>query len=251
MAIAVPILASAFGASAAIGTALGISAGMATVAIGVLTTVSGIGAKIDKAAAKVFGKDLVMAANLVGGFAMAAGWNPADGLKLGNLSIGGAGAGGTSATSIDGLGATIDAAGGVDAVANGGITGAPGGISIDPSTGMPKTVPTPGQTPQRLAELRGYSSDPNAVTGPAIAAGGTPKGVLEQVGGWFDKQPERVKAALITVGGQAAAGAAQGFASAKEEERAIQERKRREKLFNSGSGTEYTYQPGVLPQTRG
>lgn len=250
MAIAIPIIASMTGASAAIGAAIGISANLVTVGIGVLSTVTGIGAKIDKAASKVFGKDLVMAANLVGGFAMAAGWNPADGLKLGDLTIGAGGAaagGGTSPGSIDGLGASIDAAGGVEAVANGGVTG------IDPMTGAPTTVSMPGQNPMRLGEIQGYESSAagSAATKAAVAPGMAPKGVLDQVGQWFDKQPERVKAALITVGGNAVAGAAQGYSSAKEQERAVEERKRRERLFNSGSGTEYTYQPGVLAQTRG
>lgn len=247
MAIAVPILASMTGASAAIGAAIGISANLVTLGVGVLTTVTGIGAKIDKAAAKVFGKDLVLGANLLGGFAMAAGWNPADGLKLGDLTIGGGGGGTSPGGSIDGLGASIDAAGGVDAVANGGISG------IDGATGAVTTVSMPGQNAMRLGEIQGYESSAagSAATKAAVAPGMAPKGVLDQVGQWFDKQPEKVKAALITVGGNAVAGAAQGYASAKEQERAIEERKRRERLFNSGSGTEYTYQPGVLAQTRG
>lgn len=247
MAIAIPIIASMTGASAAIGTALGISAGMATAGIGLLTTVTGIGAKIDKAAAKVFGKDLVMGANLLGGFAMAAGWNPAEGLKLGDLTIGGAsGSGGVSpGGSIDGLGASIDAAGGVDAVANGGISG------IDGATGAATTVAAPGQNAMRVAEIKGYENIAGSATRAAIDPGAAPKGVLDQVGQWFDKQPERVKAALITVGGNAVAGAAQGYASAKEQDKLIEEQKRRERLFKSGSGTNFTYQPGVLAQTRG
>ena len=82
MAIAVPILLSATGASAAIagvvGGALGmtISAGLVTAATGVLVGFSGIGKSINKAASKVFGEDLVNFANLAGGIAMASGWNP-------------------------------------------------------------------------------------------------------------------------------------------------------------------------------
>lgn len=66
MAIIVPILLSATGAAAAIGTAVGISATAVTAIASVAFQVSGINNKINKAASKVFGEDLVMIANVAG-----------------------------------------------------------------------------------------------------------------------------------------------------------------------------------------
>lgn len=66
MAIIVPILLSTTGAAAAIGTAVGISATAVTAIASVAFQVSGINNKINQAAAKVFGEDLVMIANVAG-----------------------------------------------------------------------------------------------------------------------------------------------------------------------------------------
>lgn len=66
MAIIVPILLSYTGAAAAIGTAVGISATAVTAIASVAFQVSGINNKINQAAAKVFGEDLVMIANVAG-----------------------------------------------------------------------------------------------------------------------------------------------------------------------------------------
>lgn len=71
MAIAVPFIMSATGASAAIGAAVGLSATMVSTITAVTFSITGISAKIDKAASKVFGKDLVMLGNVLGaGYAM-------------------------------------------------------------------------------------------------------------------------------------------------------------------------------------
>jgi hypothetical protein len=66
MAIVVPILLSYTGAAAAIGTAIGISATAVTAIASVAFQVTGINNKINKAASKVFGEDLVMFANIAG-----------------------------------------------------------------------------------------------------------------------------------------------------------------------------------------
>lgn len=66
MAIAIPILMAATGAGAAIGAAVGISATMATMITSVAFSVTGISSKIDKAAASVFGDDLVKVADIFG-----------------------------------------------------------------------------------------------------------------------------------------------------------------------------------------
>lgn len=73
MAIAVPFLMSATGASAAIGAAIGVSATMVSTVTAIAFSVTGINDKINKAASKVFGEDLVNFANIAGmGYAM---WN--------------------------------------------------------------------------------------------------------------------------------------------------------------------------------
>ena len=66
MAIVVPILLSYTGAAAAIGTAIGISATAVSAIASVAFQVTGINSKINKAASKVFGEDLVMIANVAG-----------------------------------------------------------------------------------------------------------------------------------------------------------------------------------------
>ncbi len=66
MAIIVPILMTATGASAAIGAAVGVSAAMVTTITTVAFTVTGINDKINQAAGDVFGEDLVKIGNLFG-----------------------------------------------------------------------------------------------------------------------------------------------------------------------------------------
>lgn len=97
MAIAVPFIMAASGASAAIGAAVGISATMVTTIASVAFQVTGVNDKINKAASKVFGDDLVKFANIAGaGYAM---FN-------GGFDIGGSGAGeaaaGLSKATLDG-----------------------------------------------------------------------------------------------------------------------------------------------------
>ena len=73
MAIAVPFIMAASGASAAIGAAVGISATMVSTIASVAFQVTGINDKINKAASKVFGEDLVNVANIAG--AVYGAWN--------------------------------------------------------------------------------------------------------------------------------------------------------------------------------
>lgn len=75
MAVAVPFLMSATGASAAIAGAIGagVTATMVSTVTAITFAVTGISEKINKAASKVFGEDLVNFANIAGaGYAM---WN--------------------------------------------------------------------------------------------------------------------------------------------------------------------------------
>lgn len=133
MAIAVPFLMAATGASAAIGTAIGISATMVSTIASVAFQVTGINNKINKAASKVFGDDLVKFANIAGaGYAM---FN-------GGFDIGGADAGGaaasidpSSAGSVNGMDAASDAFSAANSEAGGGLASDGfGGIYNAPGT---------------------------------------------------------------------------------------------------------------------
>lgn len=66
MAIAIPLLMSATGASAAIGAAVGLSSMAVSVISAVAFQVSGINDKVNRAAASVFGEDLVKIGNIFG-----------------------------------------------------------------------------------------------------------------------------------------------------------------------------------------
>ena len=133
MAIAIPFLMSATGASAAIGAAVGISATMVGTIASVVFQVTGINDKINKAASKVFGEDLVKFANIAGaGYAM---FN-------GGFDIGGADAGGaasaidpSSAGAINGMDAASDAFSAANSAAGGGlVSDGFGGIYNAPGT---------------------------------------------------------------------------------------------------------------------
>lgn len=133
MAIAVPFIMAASGASAAIGAAVGISATMVTTIASVAFQVTGINDKINKAASKVFGEDLVKFANIAGaGYAM---FN-------GGFDIGGADAGGaasaidpSSAGAVNGMDAASDAFSAANSAAGGGLASDGfGGIYNAPGT---------------------------------------------------------------------------------------------------------------------
>ena len=133
MAIAVPFFMAASGASAAIGAAVGISATMVTTITSVAFQVTGINNKINKAASKVFGEDLVGFANIAGaGYAM---FN-------GGFDIGGADAGGaasaidpSSAGAVNGMDAASDAFSAANSAAGGGLASDGfGGIYNAPGT---------------------------------------------------------------------------------------------------------------------
>lgn len=134
MAIAVPFIMASSGASAAIGAAVGISATMVTTIASVAFQVTGINDKINKAASKVFGEDLVKFANIAGaGYAM---FN-------GGFDIGGAADAGGAASAIDpssagavnGMDAASDAFSAANSAAGGGLASDGfGGIYNAPGT---------------------------------------------------------------------------------------------------------------------
>lgn len=134
MAIAVPFIMAASGASAAIGAAVGLSATMVGTIASVAFQVTGINNKINKAASKVFGDDLVKFANIAGaGYAMFNG-----GFDIG----GGADAGGaasaidpSSAGAVNGMDAASDAFSAANSAAGGGLASDGfGGIYNAPGT---------------------------------------------------------------------------------------------------------------------
>ena len=133
MAIAIPFLMSATGASAAIGAAVGLSATMVGTIASVVFQVTGVNDKINKAASKVFGEDLVKFANIAGaGYAM---FN-------GGFDIGGADAGGaasaidpSSAGAVNGLDAADNAFSAANSAAGGSLASDGfGGIYNAPGT---------------------------------------------------------------------------------------------------------------------
>lgn len=100
MAVVVPFIMAASGASAAIGAAVGISATMVSTIASVAFQVTGINDKINKAASKVFGEDLVKFANIAGaGYAM---FN-------GGFDIGGGATDASSLWDVNGMDAASDA----------------------------------------------------------------------------------------------------------------------------------------------
>lgn len=93
MAIVVPFLMTATGASAAIGAAVGLSATAVSTIASVAFQVTGVNDKINKAASKVFGEDLVKVVNIAGavygavngGFDIGKGAEAASGLSKATL----------------------------------------------------------------------------------------------------------------------------------------------------------------------
>lgn len=134
MAIVVPFLMSATGASAAIGAAVGVSATVVSAVTSVVFQVSGINDKINKAATKVFGEDLVKFANIAG---------VAYGAINGGFDIGGGAEGGAGAASaidasssmaVNGMDAASDAFSAAGGVASDGfeaMTGELGKAALD------------------------------------------------------------------------------------------------------------------------
>lgn len=134
MAIAIPFLMSATGASAAIGAAVGLSATMVGTIASVAFQVTGVNDKINKAASKVFGEDLVKFANIAGaGYAMFNG-----GFDIGGTADAGGAAASidpSSAGSVNGLDAASDAFSAANSAAGGGLASDGfGGIYNAPGT---------------------------------------------------------------------------------------------------------------------
>lgn len=232
MAVAIPIIMSATGASAAIGASLGaalgvgaISATAISIGTGLVMAATGISAKIDKAASKVFGKDLVTVANIAGGLYLAAG-----GFSGGEASGGFAGdataagydpgfgtSGGIIPTEVAGA-APVWSQAGADTM------GALVRANVDAAGGAATMAQAPAAT----------------IAQPQTGVGGA----LSKVGAAWDKAAPTTKSALIQAGGNLLAGVAQG----KAEEAAMDKRFEQEARYRSGSGLPY-WQKAPNPYT--
>lgn len=250
MAVVVPLVMAAAGATAT------------TIALtSIALAVTGISGKINKAATKVFGEDLVKVANIAGSMYLAFG---------GGFSGGGEAAAGAA----DGLGGVVDATGGIETaieMANNGGTSLAGGYAsaygadavVDATGGVETAVEAANNAvrPQAGAQLYGRDAALEARQAPgsgaARAGGSTPgaggaKGVFESAGGslgkakdWFSALPERTQAAVIQAGGELVMGAAGGYARGKQVEDEREARK------NHGSGTRLQRRHGVFQQPGG
>lgn len=170
IAIVVPFLMTATGASAAIGAAVGLSATMVSTIASVAFQVTGINDKINKAASKVFGEDLVGIANIAG---------MAYGAINGGFDIGSGAGGAASAIDASSAGAVngSDFASDMFSSAN---SAAGGSLASDGMGGIYNPPGTPGNVIDSLAKngLSGaneYTSDGgmNSVEMNAIAPGQT------------------------------------------------------------------------------
>lgn len=144
MAIVVPFLMTATGASAAIGAAVGLSATMVSTIASVVFQVTGINDKINKAASKVFGEDLVGIANIAG---------MAYGAINGGFDLGGAADAGGAASAIDASSAGAvngsDFASDMFSTAN---SAAGGSLASDGLGGIYNAPGTPGNVIDSLAK---------------------------------------------------------------------------------------------------
>lgn len=175
MAVAIPIVMAVSGASAAVGAAIGVSAALVTAGATVLATATGVSGAINKAATKVFGKDLVKAANVVGSIYMATSGFSADG---GATDA-------SSANAVNGLDAASDAAaaasGGAQSGyatidASGGVTQLAGADAAAAATKFATQSANAASTGQGLVDTaltttKKYLGDPKVV-GSVLQAGG-------------------------------------------------------------------------------
>lgn len=208
MAVAIPLIMGATGASAAIGAAVGLSATAVSMGTGLLLGATGINAKIDKAASKVFGKDLVKLGNIAGlVYGAAGGFGGASPSEVfGNLGFGGAAA----------AQGALPAAGGnpFDAGSLSSAGGFEGGFQAPPSV-LDGALASNVQAAATMNPSMPTAMQPPGATAPKAA------GLTQIWNGMGDKG----QAALIQMGGNLLSGMAAGKAEEENNER-----------YRSGSG---------------
>lgn len=244
MAIAIPILLMATevgaGIAAAVGAAIGVGATTVAIGTGLVLSATGISAKIDKAASKVFGKDLVNFANIAGSIYLAGGamgaWDTASG-SLASAAAGGAGGVSPPPGSLENAAFMEANAGGVMADPTAGVAQANMGLNMDP-TATPAnqgvTQPTNPNASLKAAKL-----------GTTPAGTGTVDTATQKAAGIWNGLGDRTQAAALQIGGNILSGAAQGKAAQAAEAARIANENR----YRSGSGLSYWQQrPSYTPR---
>ena len=254
MAVAIPLVMMAAGAST-----------VYIAAAAVVLAATGVGGKINQAASKVFGKDLVNAANIAGSLYM-------------GYSAMGADAGG-------GLGQAVDATGGLEtaleSTANTGLQAAnpsdfgyqpdanidgasalkapaldpgadPSSFASDPTSrsvfdaagggqSQMANANAPQTSPDSLDQADQWGSSQQRFTTDSRDAGmlknmkdltATDQSATGRAMKWFNDLPDRTKASVIQAGGQFISGAASGYGRGQELEDSRNERR----MYGSGSG---------------
>lgn len=242
MAIAVPLVLAAAGASTGV-----------IVGITVAAAVTGISAKIDKAATKVFGKDLVLAANLVGAAYMA--WS---GGAFGGGEAGGAAAAEAGAAGAAEAGAGA-AAGTEAAAASGGVldVGAAmnsaelAGTAASTQTAAPAAAVAarPAAAAADTANTAAAEAAKKAAADAAAKEAGkkvVTDGFASKVGQAWDALGDRGRAATIQIVGGVLQGAGQG--KAEDEQREWESRYRSGSGIMIGSGGNAKFGP-IVPTT--
>lgn len=196
MAVAIPFIMSATGASAALGAVVGLSATAVSTLTMVAFSVTGISEKINKAASKVFGEDLVKIGNLFGTAyaAFNGGFDIGGGEAVGKAALDGTNAFG--ANSVDNAFNLGDLAEGADMAT----MGAPG--VVESAQGLLNEG-------DAIAQMGGDASDFFASTGPALDTAAAPGNVLDAMEANGGLAPLDAPASVAPTSGAASAQAAE------------------------------------------
>lgn len=229
MAVAIPILIAATAAGATAAAAIGISATALAIGTGLVLQVTGVNAKINKAASKVFGDKLVTVANIAGSIFL--------GAQAAGLIGGAADAAGGALASAAGSAAP----GGAQAAANaawsaGGAAEVAGGAGVSGLTGVDAAQQVANATWSSggAAEAAAMKA-PSAFDSSLSAAKQGATKVGEGLATAWNKLGDKGQSALMQIGGQALTGASQGKAA----EEAEKARIANENRYRSGSGLSY------------
>lgn len=227
MAIAIPLIVMAAGAGAA--AAIGVSVATLAIGTGLVLQATGINAKINKAASKVFGEKLVNIANIAGSVFIGA---TAAGLIGGAQSAAGglAGAAGSAAETAGAV------AGDVGAAMNAAEMGAQGAAGVNSVSGGASAA-------NQLASGVGVPPVGGGIQTPSVGGfDGALKVAKEGVGkvgegisSAWNSMGDKTKAAALQIGGQMLSGASAGKAA----EEAEKQRIANENRYRSGSGLSY------------
>lgn len=224
MAVAIPLIVMAAGAGAA--AAIGVSVTTLAIGTGLVLQATGINAKINKAASKVFGEKLVNIANIAGSVFIGASAAGLLGAAEGASSLAS-----TAASAVpEGVAAAADAA---DLAMAQGLPGASTASSLSGGA----------SAANQLAAGTGVPPVGGGLPAPSI---GEPTGILKQAQQGATKIGEGLKsawnsmgdkgqAAALQIGGQMLSGASAGKAA----EEAEKQRIANENRYKSGSGLTY------------